>query len=128
MRDHLWIALWAICISVVVLIGALSGQRTLRSGEVSPTGLIFTGGEFAVIAAETCLLLIAATLVRNRQQKTRVLTYFAVFALLGTLFFGGARSSGPGFAWHFVGLVASACVTLAVAAALVVRSRRRNVV
>ena len=128
MSDHLWIALWALCISSVVLIGALSGHRVPQGNETSAATPIFTGGEFAVIAAETCILLIAAAALRNRRQKTRVLAYFSLFVLLGLFFSEGARGSGPGFAWHFVGLVVSACIALVIATMLVVRGGRRDVV
>ncbi|GMU66639.1 MAG: hypothetical protein AMXMBFR36_29130 [Acidobacteriota bacterium] len=113
MRDHLWIALWAVCMTLAALVGVFAFDD---GGVESPAERAASAlASWIWIAVETCVLLIAAALLRELAPWVRLLGYFTLLGALTSLFgYGlyGFIDAPREVRWHFVSLALSAACVL----------------
>jgi hypothetical protein len=122
MRDHLWIALWA----VLMTIAALVGLYAIEDGATSSPGSLAAAAKavWIWIVVETCLLLIAAALLRTLAPWVRFFGYFTLLGALTTLFGYGLGDAPREVRWHFASLASSAACVLSLSILNFVRRAR----
>jgi hypothetical protein len=119
MRDHLWIALWAVAMTAA----SLAGVFVFDVAAFEPPGESPDVAHRLVlwITVETGFLLIAAALLRGFAPWARSLAYFALLGALALLFGYDLGRASREIRWHVLSLASSAACMLAVAVFHLVR-------
>lgn len=119
MRDHLWIALWAVAMTVAALVGVF----VFDIAEVASTGESPDVAHHLVLwtAVETGFLLIAAALLRALAPWARSLANFALLGALALLLGYDLGHASREVRWHVLSLASSAASAWGVAVCHLVR-------